>query len=594
MPAKFELMAEHVHTSAATSSSTSTPHHSPATSSPLAGRNENDRKRKIHTSHGSGSQRQLSRLKQSYNTKYHRLLNDTIGDLPLDSSTSATDNSHVTQAGICLWSSDESELLFGGIARYGPDSLPTIAALIGTKNELEVHTYVQALKAASVKQHLYGRRQSLLGTADIPAAVELSERCCTSLEQAADSLATLQQRHEEHLEQQRHGDLWKLDQDKARWVERRMCESEEGKSEIRRRLPAAELLNLRQMLELSRNLFMNATDLDINWHSLSSRSETPALLYTAFSDLRDIAVSITNRLIQTALFFAMSRLRAAKSSYYPHQRAVKRCDALAAIKTLGMKDSARDWWVQIARRCKLEVYGRPRSTGEESKLNYSQVERILGGKETPAEASAKLGERSCDGNDSNEDSISEDGSVSLAGTSGYSNATKNRNEPADKLGEKTDAYLDSIDQQATQREEARLWKMLGKDPPSILSRDEPTQTEDPGPHRHDRNDLDDWRGYIDLRPLWEVHGPQLVGVSRKADQDQAQLEDGAMPGRAMPRNRRRQVHSKHISRSDRLSPRDQELTDLLNSSNDVAYSSTNDGSSEGEELLDSEGPGGNQ
>lgn len=603
MAAESEVMSENVHISA-TSSTCSTTDHSPPIYTPLAGRNENARKRKRHTSHGSDSQRQLTCMKQSYNIKYHGLLNDTICDLHLDSSASATDNTHTTQIGICLWSSLESGLLFGGIARYGPDSLPAIAALIGTKSELEVHTYVQSLKAASVKQHMYGKRQSFLGTADIPAAVELSEECCTSLEQAADSLATLQQRHEEHSEKQRHSDLWKLDQNKARWVERRMWESEEGKSEIYRRLPAAELLNLGQMLELSRNFFMNATDLDINWHSLSSRSETPALLYTAFSDLHDIAVSITTRLIQTALFFAMSRLRSAKSSYYPHQRAVKRCDVLAAIKALGMKESARDGWVQVARRCKLEVYDQARSTGEESKLDYSEVERVLGGKESPVEASAKLGEGSCDDNDSNGESTSEDGSVSLAGTSDcsrcpltQSNATKDRSEPADKFGKKTDAYLDSIDQQATKREEARLWNMLGKDPPSILSSDEPTQTEDPGPRRHDRNDLDDWREWVDLRSEWEVYDAQHVGVSRKDDQVQAQMEDGVLPKPAMPRKRRRQAHSKHISQSDTLSTSDQESTDHLDISNDLAYSSTNDASSEGGELLDdidSEGPEDNQ
>ncbi|KAL8847498.1 MAG: hypothetical protein Q9221_007453 [Calogaya cf. arnoldii] len=535
----------------------------------------------------------MSRLKLSYNTKYHGLLNDTVRDLHPVPLTSTTHDAHTTQVGMCQWSSHERGLLFGGLARYGADSLPAIVALIGTKSEPEVHTYLQSLKAASVKQHMYGKRQSLVRMADIPAAVELSEDCCASLEQAADSLATLQQRHEEHSEKQMHGDLWKLDQDNARWIEWRMCESEEGKSEIHERVPAAELLNLGQMLELSRNLFMNAADRDINWHSLSSWSDNPALQYTAFSDLHSIAVSITTRLTQTALFFAMSRLRATNSKYYLHQCAVKRCDVLAAINVLGMKESAREGWVQVARRCKLEVIDQARGTVEKSKLNYSEVERALGGEEHTVEARGKLGGSTCDENDSNAESILEDGSVSLAGTSDgscnlstQSNTTIDRNEPAYKFGTKTDAHLDSIDQQASEKEELWLWKMLGKDPPSILSGQESAQIEDPGPHRHNGNDLDDWRDWVDVRSGWEVYDVQHLGVSLKDNQDEAQLEEGVLPKPAISKKQRRRVHSEPISRCDTSSASDRESTELGDSTN-VVYSSTNDGSSKGEELLDS-------
>ncbi|KAL8657036.1 MAG: hypothetical protein Q9226_002317 [Calogaya cf. arnoldii] len=595
-------MSENSHTSA-TSSSSSTTDDSPLAYSPLAGTTENARKRKRPASQGSDTQRQISRPKPSYNTEYHGLLNDTIRDLHPGPLTSTTHNAHITQVGMCRWSSHERGLLFGGLARYGADSLPAIVALIGTKSEPEVHTYLRSLKAASVKQHMYGKRQSLVRMADIPAAVELSEDCCTNLEQAADSLATLQQRHEEHSEEQMHGDLWKLDQDKARWIEWRMCESEEGKSEIHERVPAAELLNLGQMLELSRNLFMNAADRDINWHSLSSRSDSPALQYTAFSDLHNIAVSITTRLTQTALFFAMSRLRATKSKYYLHQCALKRCDVLAAINVLGMKESAREGWVQVARRCKLEVYDQARGTVEKTKLNYSEVERVLRGEEYTAEARAKLGGSTCDENDSNPESISEDGSVSLAATSNgscnpstESNTNIDRNEPADKFGTKTDVHLDSIDQQASEKEETRLWKMLGKDPPSNLSSQKSTQTEDPGPHRHNRNDLDDWRDRVDLKSEWEVYDVQHLGASLKNNQDEAQLEEGALPKPATSNKRRGRVRSERISQCDTSSANDRESTDLGSSTN-VVYSSTNDGSSNGEEPLDStenEGPEDNQ
>ena len=493
---------------------------------------------------------------------------------------------------MCFWSSQERELLFRGIARHGQDNLPAIAALIGTKSEPEVHVYIQSLKAASKKQHMYGKRQSLVGLGDIPAAVEISDECCVSLELAADSLAILQQRHEEHSEKQRHKDLWKLDQDKARWVEQRLCETKEGRSEIHKKLPAAELLNLEEMLKLSRNFFMNAADLDMNWRSYCTRGENPAILYTAFSDFHDIALSIISRLIQTALFFAMSRLRAAKSSYYTLQRAVKQCDVLAALKVLGMKESASDGWVQIARRCKLEVHDQARASSKKINMDYSQVERILRGEELRAGPRSKQGDGTCDDNDSSAEPTSEDESGSHSGSSDSSNhsssqssTTPDRNEPPDKFGKRTDAYLESIDQLASKKEETRLWKMLGKDPPSSLLSEEATQIENPGPHRHDREALDDWREWVDFKSEWEGYGVQYVGASSKDDQDQAQQEKKVLPKLTKSRDRRRQARAQEGSESDTPSASEQSANHLDTNAEEV-YSSTNDANSESEEVLD--------
>ncbi|KAL8889693.1 MAG: hypothetical protein Q9215_003047 [Flavoplaca cf. flavocitrina] len=516
-------MSEHLHSSASPSIASSEGHVQ-LTYAPAGDSQQNPRKRKRPASQCSGTQRRLSHLKGSYNTKYHGLYNKTVGDLHLDSPTSVMADASSTQGGICLWSPHEKSLLFDGITRYGQDNLPIIAALIGTKSGLEVHAYVQSLKTASVKQHMYGKKQSLVGMADIPAAAELSEECCSSLEQAAESLATLHQRHEERSERQKHSDFCKLDEDIAHWVERRLGESEEGRSEVHEKLPAAELLNLGQLLKLSRNFFMNAQDLDSNWRSFSFRTETPALLYTAFSDLHDIVVSIATRLLQTTLFLAMSRLRAAKSPYYPHQRAVKRCDVLAATKILGMKRDTRDGWIRLARRCKLEAYDHAGGSDTDCIMDHSEVERVLGEKESVPETRAKLDGSTCDDTESNGDSFSEDESVSLTGTfsdphgpSIQSNTAMDRNEPVDKFGKKTDAYLDSIDQQTSRKEEARLWKMLGKAPHSILASEEPTPTENPGPLRHGRSDLDNWRQWVDLKPEWATYDVHDLAASFRND-----------------------------------------------------------------------------
>ncbi|KAI4243911.1 MAG: hypothetical protein L6R40_003293 [Gallowayella cf. fulva] len=519
------------------------------------------RKRKLEAIQYSDDQ--PSDLKRSYNTKYHGLLNDTIRDCHIHDVLAGIEAPSHTHVGISSWSTQDNELFFRGISRYGKDNLPAIATLVGTKSEPEVHAYIQTLQAAGTKQHMYGEHQSLVGTADVPAAVEISEDCCASLEQAADSLALLQQRHEEHSSKQKHFELWRLDQDKARWVEQRMCESEEGKAELYRKLPAAEILNLDQMLKLSRNLFMNGMDLDSNWRSYCSRSESPAILYTAFSDLYNVALSTTRRLIQSSLFFAMSRLRAIKSPGYAHQRAVKYCDVLAALRVMGMKENANDTWVHVARRCKLEVYDQIRVTGPRRTMDYIEVERILS-KSGNAVGATSLptseDEDRDDDHDSSEDPTPELDSASLSGapqssrdSSFQSNTVADRSEPAHKLGKKTDAYLDYIDQNASRKEELRLWKILGRHPSPNVSDEEARQIENPGPYRRHRADMDDWRGRVNARPEWEAYDAEHLQAHLTDTRKQVQSVLPKLATSTRSTRRTHQIRPKSKSQSDELS-----------------------------------------
>ncbi|KAL8627094.1 hypothetical protein Q9189_007209 [Teloschistes chrysophthalmus] len=76
----------------------------------------------------------------------------------------------------------------------------------------------------------------------------------------------------------------------------------------------------------------------------------------------------------------------------------------------------------------------------------------------------------------------------------------------------TEMYLEYIDQKASRKEELSLWEMLGKKRPPDLSLREPSEVKNPGPYRHDRDDLDHWRGWLDFRPEWEAYPVRgLVG-----------------------------------------------------------------------------------
>ncbi|KAL8642618.1 MAG: hypothetical protein Q9228_000711 [Teloschistes exilis] len=491
--------------------------------------NSRIRKRSLDRQFGYRS----NRYNTHYSARYLRLLNATISDIHPESLAPDAEDFYASQIGISTWSSEEKELLFRGTALHGRDNLANVAKLIGTKSELEVQVYLRLLQDSSTKQHMYGRRSTLVGSADISAANEVSADCCVYLEQAADALSTLQRRHEERQEQQRNADLWRLDQDAAKWVEKRMREGEKSKAEIHDKLPAAELLNLSHFLKLSKQLFMNSDESDGNWRSYVSRTDKVSIMYTAFSDLHNLTLSVIKRLIQTSLFIARSRLRASHSRYR-HQQAVKRCDVHAALKVLSMKTSARDQWVGVARRCKLKVYDQD----VDDIMSYSAVERKLwrrkvaaDAKSTSASENEDMDRRVQSSETDSPDSYHDAAPASVSNhsgsdpdTVGQSGSGSNWPPKEALLDRDTETYLEYIDQKASRKEELRLWEMLGKKPPLDLSLGEPSEVKNPGPYRHDRDDLDYWRGWLNLRPEWEAYPVQGLEGDPLENREQAMLQ----------------------------------------------------------------------
>ncbi|KAL8832962.1 MAG: hypothetical protein Q9170_004622 [Blastenia crenularia] len=515
------------------------------------------RKRKRNAGHEPISH--FSHRRRLYSAKYHRLFNRTVQDLQIDFHEPGGDGSDFSQVGVSIWSTQEKSRLLHAIARHGRDNLPMITALIGTKSDLEARAYLQLLQEASDEQHMYGEKRSLTGTADVPAAIELSDQCCGALDQAADALAILQQLHEEQVEKQKHSDLWKLDQRTAQWIDRRLSESEEGRNEVRRRLPAAEILDIGQFLKLSTNIFMNSSHPDSDCRSFVSRSEKPSMLYTAFADLYSLFLSVTKRLIQSSLFFAMSRLRATQSSAYAHQRAVKQADVIAAVKVLGMKENARDFWVEIPRRCRLNVYDQSKMIDSGETMDYQKVESILAQAKSDTDkrfvttnpgVNKEANPSSIEGSSSESESQSVTSSLSNRSssndTSSQTGASADLSAPGERFGQRTDVYLEHADQEASRQEELRLWKILGRDPPAANTMHRPSvYIKDPGPHRKYKDDMDDWRGWVDFRPEWEACDLNVLKEDLVQTRRQSQIHSGKL-ARAIHRRRpvcRSQVES---------------------------------------------------
>ncbi|KAL8762205.1 MAG: hypothetical protein Q9184_001763 [Pyrenodesmia sp. 2 TL-2023] len=457
------------------------------------------------------------RPKRHYSTKYHSLLNDAIEDLPLDPLWLGRSDLYPGQVGISRWSPIEKEFLFRGLVRYGRDNLPGITTLIGTKSEVEVHVYLQLLQEADAKLHKYGNRQLSIGAFDIPAAAEVSEHCCAALGQAADSLASMQLRFEECQERRAHFGLWKLDQNAAEWVNQRTFEGEASAAEINQKLPAARILNLSSFLELSAGLFMNSNEPANNYRSFVSGSEKPSIFYTAFSDLYSVTLSIIKRIVQSSLFFAMSRLRAAYSSSYSHKRTVKRADVLAALKVLGMMRNAANFWAELPRRCKLDVYTHADMKGRGGAMCYDEVEEMLrrtistdatlARRSPTVDSDAESAEASMSGGDSS--SATSSSPERIGGSKPHATQSSGTSEsplPAGDFCESTEEYLEYVDQEASTQEEIKLWEMLGKEPPTeLVFNDSTARPKSPGHYRKNEDDLDDWRGWANFKPAWEIY-----------------------------------------------------------------------------------------
>ena len=486
---------------------------------------ENSKKRKRASLQAPRSR--WKRLKAHYNDKYRELYNDTVNELIHAAPPHPKELLSSSQIGVTLWSSQEKETFFKSLARKGRGDLPGIASAIGTKNEFEVHVYLKLLQNAVVQQHLHNRRNQLFGVSVVPGALEVSSACSTALGLSAEALGILQQRAESRSEKKKHHNMWLLDQKLGRWASSCLIQGARGEKEIRGRLPAAELLNLEVFLTLSKNIFMNSSNKDENWLEYCSGKEQPSILCTAFGDFHRLTVSITRRLIQSSLFFAMSRRKAATTSKYVSQQAVRKQDIAAALNVLGMKHNSRMFWTGVAKRCALIVYDEEIEDINNAPLSLSEVEKRLSQGEIHSEDDD--GHEDLDPNDTNEDASTESSTSSASfSADGYniSDHTSNRFDgyassassgSSSKLSrvsnQDLDIYAEALDAKASLDEEKRLWEILDEQPPEPLSPDDIVVPRVPSGERKTGDDLDDWRAWTDYAPEWETYTKKIPEVS---------------------------------------------------------------------------------
>lgn len=500
-------------------------------------------KRNVGTAGEDAAQRRTKKLRTNYEDNYHNLFNDTATECIAPKFQDKHGPLLAGQLGVSQWSFKEKEAFFMALKTRGRHAFAKISSDIGTKSESEVHVYVQMLQKAAAKQELHAmHRHRLFNKSSVAAALEVSNKCCAALDIAADILIALDQRNEEKLAKKNHPQHWLLTTSTAKWADRCM-ELGEDRGEVRNVLPAAELLNLGRFLQLSKRFFMNSGVMSNNYRAYTERrKKVPTIMYTAFSDIHTLAISVTKRLIQSAIFISLSRLKAERS-YSAPSRSVKRADVLAALDILQMKRDANVFWIGMARRHQLIVHDRPGGQYD-TEMAYDEVEKSLNAEDPRRHYQVdqiETDENHNSGNTSQNTQRNQGSYESYSSSSGFmeddsdSNSSPNSLPTLEAQSSETDAeslashtpnskpspspskrqdreaheqlhddYLEALDQKASQEEEHRLWEILGKTEEDKVDLAEFDVLKAPLPPARAKEDLVDWRDWTAYGGEWEM------------------------------------------------------------------------------------------
>jgi hypothetical protein len=492
------------------------------------------------------------KTKGYYNDGYRQLLNNDIKDATSYSLPSEYPPLPSSQIGSSMWTSSEKDSLFNALGRLGKDNIAGIATRIGSKSKLQVQEYLDLL------QRNRGTRKPLVLT-DLPVAFEVSQACSQALEEARDALAIRQERHEETVERAKWGDdSWLLTEEVNESVESHLSQPN-GEQALAEVLPAAQLLNLGNWLELSKRVFMNpAGRKDENWRYLIEEGDEHGIRATAFSDFQNLAISATKRLISATLFCTMSRIRAKDMDFKNINEDVTGADVEAAAQMIGLSINSHDFWKHCPRRNNLQIFQRlTLSHGDRPPMEYDIAEEHLS-KLTPkqrARSRSRSRSRSASGSGSRASSVSTINATDIDISSdeeldNASNASsrasredaaietdydsevqaqlrhgdypglpasqpisprpttpRNTDQNAIPLSPESQelAYADKFDMLASMDEEARLWELLNQEPPFQI-KDEAEIPAKPKIKARAKDDMVDWREKVEFWSPWETHG----------------------------------------------------------------------------------------
>ncbi|KAE8408924.1 hypothetical protein BDV37DRAFT_137235 [Aspergillus pseudonomiae] len=462
---------------------------------------------------------------------YSNLLTQTTGDYASVESKPGSGNYQSTQAGIVSWAPKEKEILFNILDRKGRDGIRDIASAIGTKSELEVQEYLRLLHRRLEWQHMKEQHSRTIVLGDVPAAEEVSSECCDVLDEYSKLLVLKEQQDEDVAGRETHHDLWIIDRDKAELVEELGSQDQKfspGSSVYH----TTSLLNIPRWIRLSERLFMNfgGARLEDNWVNIAYAGESPAITADALADFYTLTVSVTRRLIQSTLFFAMSRLRNMRETGNSKAKVVKPRDVRTALDVMQMKRDGFDYWTGVARRCCLDVSdSRHRKGWKSVRLSHDDVEDMLSNRipidaESNRSTSRQRSESRMQGNTdgehtgSDEDNASDSESEFKPERSPVPSAPLSAEVSSDEDELPSDSenqHAEQEDQRASYLGELELWKALDRPAPAFLipiKEDQDNKIRKPTGERKTQQELRNWRERTLYRSDWEEYGHEVYDI----------------------------------------------------------------------------------
>jgi RNA polymerase I-specific transcription initiation factor RRN5 len=331
---------------------------------------------------GETQDERWERLKDCYNDQYLNLLNESNRD-NIDGPDTGLGSS---QIGTVLWSGREKEKFFDALSRKSKSDIRGVANMVGSKSELEVYDYLILLKEEDMSTHLYANKVESVNQDEIPAAIEIHHECEAMLETAADALAVYQDRFDRAVGEQKYGDPWLIDYEKAEAHDSLVDEMQGNQSSDENSaenitIPAGLLFRLSSWLSLTERVFMNSDPFrsENNWTLHAAQDELPAITHAAVSDLYEAALNETRKLVQASISLAESRIRSTEYQSFAPKALVKEHDVVAATEVLGLQQDRSNDWVRLARRLQLNVVDdqRKHGRGRNTVVPYHEVESIL-------------------------------------------------------------------------------------------------------------------------------------------------------------------------------------------------------------------------
>jgi hypothetical protein len=467
---------------------------------------------------------------------YSNLFAQTANNHASVDTKSNGENHQSTQNGIVIWTSREKEILFNILDRKGRNGIPDIARAIGSKSELEVQEHLRLLHRGLEWQHQKDRHSRTVILGDVPAAAEISSECCNMLDEYAKHLALREQQDENVAGRKKHHDMWIIDRETAELVDEQVESQEENLPTSSSVYHTAGLLNIPRWIRLSERLFMNfgGERLDDNWVNVAYADETPSVTADAFADFYALTVSVTRRLVQSALFFAMSRLRNMRETGNHKARVVRSRDIKTALDVLNMKRDGYDYWAGLARRCSLEVSDVRHLKGWKSvHLDHDEVEAMLSG-EIPFDtewvqstsrqrSESRVGSETDGGHTADTVEYDSDSGSEYEPEHSPIPSTRSSPEVSGGEGDPEDEHAEQIDQKVSCLEEAELWKALSRPAPAfvipIKEEGQDNKPRKPIGERKTVQDLVDWREKTLYRSDWEEYGHEVYDIYEEISEE---------------------------------------------------------------------------